>query len=166
MSRISPIIKRIKDVSGLRTDADVAKKLGLKPNTLAERKTRDSIPFEEIFRFCVQNEIYLDWLLTGLGPKFKSKQSDIASESQAEYSATQPGSDPYDEKLSDLKRVIETTKKNSEDYNLGLNDTIMASVLDMVCVHHLSDDAIRDLLRLLAAIKDFLSEGPSPEKPT
>ncbi len=155
MSRINDILNRIKEISGLRTDTDVAKKLGLKPNTLAERKARDSIPYEEILQFCLQNEIYLDWVLTGTPPKLKVNSGNVVSESPEKYEEKRLESDPYNEKLGELKHLIETTKKISQNYDLGLNDAMMTRVLDIICVHNLSDDGIRDLFQLLSAVRDF-----------
>ncbi|NOY84151.1 MAG: bacteriophage CI repressor [Nitrospirae bacterium] len=162
MSRLNDIIDRIKEISHLRTDAEVAKKLGLKPNTLSERKARDSVPFEEIFRYCVQNEIYLDWVLTGIGSKLKTRN--LVQESHTHYTTASPDSGPYDEKVGELKRAIETTTKIAQRYNLALNDVSLSLIVDMVYIHALSDDAIRDLFRLLSAVKDFWSIEKSPAK--
>lgn len=164
MSRLNHIINRIKEISGLRTDADVAKTLGLKPNTLSERKARDSVPFEEIFRYCVQKEIYLDWILTGVGPKLKTR--DLAQEPRTNYGTEPPDSGPYDEKVGELKRAIETTKKISRQYHLGLNDDTLSLIINMVYIHGLSNDAIRDLFRLLSSVKDYWSGKHALEKTT
>ena len=164
MSRLNDIVDRIKEISHLRTDAEVAKKLGLKPNTLSERKARDSVPFEEIFRYCVKNDIYLDWVLTGVGSKLKTR--DLAQESRTHYNTIRPDPGPYDEKVGELKRAIETTKKIAQTYNFSLNDVSLSLIVDMVYIHGLSDDAIRDLFRLLSSVKDFWSVASSLGKNT
>ena len=163
MSRLNNIINRVKEVSGLRTDADVAKCLGLKPNTLSERKARNSVPYEEIFKFCIENEIYFDWILTGIGPRLKIR--DLAQEPRTPYE-TSSDSGPYDEKVGELKRAIETIKTISEHYDLPLNDNILSLIVDMVYIHGLKDEAIRDLFRLLSSIKAFWSDHCPPEKKT
>jgi len=159
MSRLNNIIGRVKEISGLRTDADVAKCLGLKPNTLSERKARDSVPFEEILKYCVENEVYFDWILTGTGPKLKT--SELAHEPRADYRATPPGAGPYDEKVGELKRAIDTTKKISQQYDLVLDDNALSLMVDIVYLHGLKDEAIRDLFRLLSSVKTLWS-GHSP----
>jgi len=162
MSRLNDIINRIKEISRLRTDAEVAKKLGLKPNTLSERKARDSVPFEEIFRYCMQNDIYLDWVLTGIGSKLKTR--DLTQESQTHDDTAPLDSGPYGEKVGELKRAIETTKKIAQTDNLALNDLSLSLIVDMVYIHGLSDDAIRDLFRLLSSVKNFWAFEQSAEK--
>ena len=78
MSYLVDVILRIKGITGAKTDAEIAKMLNLRPNTLAERKKRDSLPYRELFIFSHQNRISLNWLLTGKGFKYMSKYSSKA----------------------------------------------------------------------------------------
>ncbi|MDA8156007.1 MAG: helix-turn-helix domain-containing protein [Actinomycetota bacterium] len=61
------IIERIKLAKGLRSDGDVARALGIKPQTLATSKMRSSIPFEAIIGLCDREGYSLDFLVRGVG---------------------------------------------------------------------------------------------------
>lgn len=84
---ILEIIDRIKHVKGLRDDDEVASCLGMTKGNLSSYKTRQAIPFEYLSKFCRQEGLSLDWLLTGEGPiergiynKEEEKPSTIAEE--------------------------------------------------------------------------------------
>ena len=61
------IIERIKLSKGLRSDGEVARALGIKPQTLATSKMRSSIPFEAIIGLCDREGYSLDFLVRGVG---------------------------------------------------------------------------------------------------
>jgi phage repressor protein C with HTH and peptisase S24 domain len=63
---IGEIIRRIKELKGLSTDGEVARALGLKPQTLATAKMRGSMPYEALISFCDKERISLDLLLRGM----------------------------------------------------------------------------------------------------
>jgi len=59
------IIKRIKSYKGIKTDQNVATLLGLERSAFAQRKKKDSIPYFEIINFCIEENLSIDYLLTG-----------------------------------------------------------------------------------------------------
>lgn len=59
------IILRLKSAKNIRYDIDVAELLGMTQSAFAERKRRNSIPYEEIIRVCEEEGISFDWLLDG-----------------------------------------------------------------------------------------------------
>ena len=61
------IIKRIKQLYGVKKDAEVASLLNFSRSALAERKRNNSIPYHEIVRLSEQKNASIDWLLTGKG---------------------------------------------------------------------------------------------------
>ena len=61
------IIKRIKELKGIRDDQEVASLLGLSKGAFSERKRRGSIPKKELELFCSRDSINIDWLLSGEG---------------------------------------------------------------------------------------------------
>ncbi len=61
------IIERIKSFKGLRYDIDVAELLGMTQSAFAERKRRNSVPYEELIEFCDNEGVPYDWLLEGRG---------------------------------------------------------------------------------------------------
>jgi hypothetical protein len=72
------VIKRIKEIKGLHTDAQVAKALGITKNNLYASKTRDSLPLKHLHGFCLNENIRLDYLLTGALPIYESVHKSIA----------------------------------------------------------------------------------------
>ncbi|GER92657.1 hypothetical protein A45J_0375 [hot springs metagenome] len=75
--KIVKIADRIKKLKGVLSDNDVAELLGMSRTAFAERKRRDSIPYEELVRFAEQESISLDWLLTGKGEPFIKKKEEV-----------------------------------------------------------------------------------------
>ncbi len=61
------VIERIKRYKQLRYDVEVAGLLGMTQSAFAERKRRNSIPYEELIEFCDREGIPYDWLLEGKG---------------------------------------------------------------------------------------------------
>lgn len=59
------MLDRIKICQGLKTDAELARFLGISPATLSNWKSRDSIDYDLVFSKCENTN--LDWLLTGRG---------------------------------------------------------------------------------------------------
>lgn len=64
------IIDRLKSAKNIRYDIDVAELLGLTQSAFAERKRRNSVPYEELMQLCDEEGISYDWLLDdkGSGP--------------------------------------------------------------------------------------------------
>ena len=76
MVDITTITDKIKELKGLKSDTAVAEVLKMNQSTFAERKRRNSIPYEEIISFCDREGISLDWLMLNRGmPKGGSQSS-------------------------------------------------------------------------------------------
>lgn len=63
------IIERIKKISEVQFDHEVANLLQVKPDKLALWKHRNKIPYEEINAFCKKNRYDVNWILYGEGEK-------------------------------------------------------------------------------------------------
>jgi hypothetical protein len=72
MTFFEEVISRIKKVTNLQEDAEIAKLLGMKPSTFAMRKKRGKLPKKEIELCAAKNGISTDWLFTGQGETFPS----------------------------------------------------------------------------------------------
>lgn len=72
----SLILNRIKLHYGFKTDAQFAKFLGIKPNSLSNWYSRNTMDYELIFSKC--DEIDANWLFTGEGEMIKSYMKDSA----------------------------------------------------------------------------------------
>jgi len=80
------IVDRIKQIKNLHSDTKVAELLGMSITALANRKYRDSIPYQELILFCESENISLKWLLAGEGDK---KKANIMNPESAQSSPTQ-----------------------------------------------------------------------------
>ena len=61
------IFSRLKTVLAARTDADVARGLGISTAALSSFKRHGKFPYERLVKFCLSKGISIDWLLTGKG---------------------------------------------------------------------------------------------------
>ncbi|MBE2189010.1 MAG: helix-turn-helix domain-containing protein [Candidatus Kapabacteria bacterium] len=64
---VAEIFERLKDYYSIRTDTDLAKFFGINLSTLSAWKHRNTFDFEQIYTFCEENSINLQWVLTGDG---------------------------------------------------------------------------------------------------
>ena len=71
------ILKRFKKALNIKTDSDLAKYLGVRQNTISTWKARDSLDYKLLFSKCDENNINIDWLLTGEGDMFRKKQDSV-----------------------------------------------------------------------------------------
>lgn len=88
MKSLVEIIENIKKLKSLSSDAEVAELLGMKKQTLATAKMRNSIPFEILISFCYKEDISLDWLfLTGgtIRKKDNKSTSAVASHKSLDF---------------------------------------------------------------------------------
>lgn len=67
MKNISQIVDTLKKEFGFVSDEELAGALEMSKTALSNRKSRGSIPYEELSTFCEKKGISLDWLLTGQG---------------------------------------------------------------------------------------------------
>lgn len=73
------VLDRLKSAYNLKSDADLADRLGVAPNTVATWRRRDSIPFERILSHC--DDLDLNWILKGRN----GSQSAIISSPTQDY---------------------------------------------------------------------------------
>lgn len=67
--KAGPIINRMRDVAGVRTDIALGSYLGLKTSAVSGWRNRDKVPYEECVFLAGQKGVSLDWLLLGLGER-------------------------------------------------------------------------------------------------
>lgn len=67
------IIQRIKEAYNLKTDAEVAKFLEIKPSTLSMQKNRGRLNLKRILEKC--SDLNRNWLLDGEGPQKKENRA-------------------------------------------------------------------------------------------
>ena len=66
MAKFQAVIDKIKEKKGLTTDEDVIKLLRMQPSFFEEDKKRDVIPLIEIRRFCNEESISYDEIVSTL----------------------------------------------------------------------------------------------------
>lgn len=111
MVNLITIVDKIKKFKGLKSDTAVAESLNLNQSTFAERKRRNSIPFEEIINFCDSEGISLDWLILDRGtPK-----------------GTQAGSTPY--RRETLKQIVRKVDTFLNDESIELDPDKKAQLI-------------------------------------
>lgn len=78
MSVIGPdfqeVVDRLKAALHVKTNKQVAEALGMTAGNLAEKKTRNALPMEQIEAACEQARINREWLLFGRGEMRKGSQ--------------------------------------------------------------------------------------------
>jgi hypothetical protein len=62
---VNIVFMRIKQMYGLRSDADLARHLGMNPSTVAMHRTRGKTDYERIIRYC--GDADLNWIFRGAG---------------------------------------------------------------------------------------------------
>jgi len=65
LRNLSEIINRIKQKFELKSDTQVAKLLNVEQNTLSSWKKRDKIPYEKLDEVALNNNISIEWILSG-----------------------------------------------------------------------------------------------------
>lgn len=78
MQHVREILDRLSAVLGRKGDADLAEGLGVQRTTVSSWKSRGKIPYEECWEVACQNQIRMDWLLSGEGPR-RREESLVAS---------------------------------------------------------------------------------------
>ena len=77
MKKITPILNRIKQILGAKTDKEMAEKWGISYSTLDTWKNRDKIPEKRLLDFTLKYGVSLDWLLTGEGEMYKQTENRV-----------------------------------------------------------------------------------------
>lgn len=77
--QLNEIIEKIKDILSNEQDSkvldkDVAAALWLSKDSLSHMKRKNSIPYEQIAKFCAQRKISINWVLYNQLPKSHLKR--------------------------------------------------------------------------------------------
>lgn len=66
------VLSRIRQIYNFTSNRELADYFSVKETTVSNWKTRNTIPFEVLFRTSQENDVSLDWLVTG-----KSKENKL-----------------------------------------------------------------------------------------
>ena len=64
------IIKRLKEILKLKNNTELSSLFEVSTQTMGNWKSRNKIPYEEIFTLCVKNKIDINYILTGEKEQF------------------------------------------------------------------------------------------------
>lgn len=78
------VFDRIKKIKSLKTKTALAECLGLTRQSLYHYEERNALPFEEIVKFCIRENISLDYILLGRGEPAPSDPPDDLAERVAQ----------------------------------------------------------------------------------
>lgn len=135
----SEIMDRIKTLKKLRSDNSVARVLGLSRSAFSERKKRESIPYEELARFSEQENVSLDWLLTGEEPIVKGRVLETI----------------YNKGIKMLKEPL-TVGEKPAIYNNVRDDSELGEILQLLKEHPQDKKLVLKLLKGKKDIKEAL----------
>ena len=82
---LEQIIEKIKRTFNVYQDQEVAKLLGISRASLANHKTRNTVPYKEIISLCSKNKQPLDSILGTKSPKGESKTNKGKENSEMYY---------------------------------------------------------------------------------
>lgn len=72
-------IERIMEAYGYGMRQQLSDHLGISKSTLANRWMRDTFPFDWVILCSIETKASLTWLMTGKGPAFEPRESDVVS---------------------------------------------------------------------------------------
>lgn len=84
---IAAILNRLKLIAGCTTDIELARTLGISPQTLSSWKVRGSIPYSLCVALAEQHDLSLDWLLLGDGNQARTPAAPQAETSMSGWEA-------------------------------------------------------------------------------
>lgn len=70
------ILGRTAEVAGVSSDSDLARSLGVTPQTLSNWRARGTVPFERLCEFAARNDASLDFVVLGAGSR-KRRSLDV-----------------------------------------------------------------------------------------
>lgn len=98
------ILKEIKKHYNFVSDADFARFLEIKPQTLSNWYARNTFDYDVLYTKCV--EINIDWIFTGKGDMLKEENQPIAEKKEVKEIETRPRI-PYDAAAGSLSVAID-----------------------------------------------------------
>ena len=118
---ILEIIERLKNITGIESDAKLANILGMSETALYNHKNRSSIPYKQLSEYCEKKNISFDWLLTGVGEKRIRPVLKFGTPESELYGVLQ---DSGIKDSSELKKALELWKVVKKQINPDEDDRL------------------------------------------
>ncbi len=68
------VLERLKQLLKASSDSELCRVIGINRQTLANWKGRDSVPYSLCVQMSEENNVSLDWLLTGVGTMYRNAE--------------------------------------------------------------------------------------------
>lgn len=81
------LLDRLKKHLDIKSDAGLARELGITPQALSSFKKQKKFPSDLIIKYCFNNKLSIDWLFTGEGPKYRNREEGGNCQQSMEKSA-------------------------------------------------------------------------------
>lgn len=107
---ITPILHRIGDLVGSRTQVRIAEALNVRQSSVSDAKRRGSVPSEWLLTLWRAYGVCPDWIMTGQGPQFL-----VAKDADAVRVIPNIAQIPTGMLLAELGRRLETQTTNHEE---------------------------------------------------
>ncbi|GEM_PF-2462934 len=144
------ILHNLTEFLNAKSDADIARGLGVTPQALYGFKKKGKFPHELLVNFSFKHKLSLDWLFTGKGPKYSTAgELHAAVAEEATYSK-----DPFQDSLERLQKTIDLIKSTAAELKLEIQPQKMSHIIEFAFAHRLDAGGIRDLLVLLAWVAE------------
>lgn len=104
MVLIKEILERIKQHTGAQKDSDIARILNVEPQNVFNWKKRETIPWNELCAFAINEKLSFDWLLTG------KEEEDLPGETSREIDL--------------LMKLVDAQSKRIDELNEKINNAI------------------------------------------
>jgi len=88
----------MREALGVRTDAELARALGLRESAPGNWRARDSVPYRQCVEIATDRGVQLDWLVLGRGPP--KPGADQVEDAQGGYGQRGPPGEAEDARLS------------------------------------------------------------------
>jgi len=122
MHNFNEILNKLKDYQDTKTDASIAKSLGVTPQALSGFKKNNKFPTELLLKYCSKNNLSADWLfnlkgessLRGKGAKSKRPELELK---EALTAAKKNGRLTLEDKVNIVIKFLKSRKEYKELYD-------------------------------------------------
>lgn len=133
MRTVNEILDKLKEIKNFKNDAELARALGVQPNTVSTWRSRGAMSYDSIIQFCEQEGIDLQLVLTG---QLVAHYADIDGQ-KVLTTLTKPGvykvaDEHRDPVLNSLLQKLEMVYKEGTIQQKGMIRGIIEELFDEV----------------------------------
>lgn len=145
---LEAILDRIKEVTGVSTDAGLHRELETSSSAIPTWRKRGTVPYATFVAFARKQGLSLDWLLDGRGPRYPIEWGAFHEVEDGRYKIReQPPT--FEGRLAKLGEASDRIMRIAKQHGLDIDPGQDARVLEFVYRHQLDDEGVYQLLRML-----------------